>query len=174
MSSFIFFIRGNFVGEKENNMEIRTTQSIILQNSLTETYDFIVSGQLASTFLGYGNIPGIKRIDFTKGSYDIEGSEAIVYNTDGSIHNERILTVKHLKEIELEAFGGQGVSAKLLKRTREVVKVMEIDEKTTELTQTFIFELKSPLYAPLIWFASKTNFKKAMDIQQAEIQSRLS
>ncbi|MFA8343196.1 MAG: hypothetical protein ACEPO8_09540 [Rhodothermaceae bacterium] len=155
-------------------MNIKISQNIILKSSLEKTYEFIVSGQLASTFLGYGKIPGIEKIDFENGSYDIPGSKAIVYNTDKTTHFERILNVEPLKLIEIEMFGHQGAIAKIIKKNREVVEIQSIDKNITKLTQTFIFELKSPVYAPVVLLISKTSFKKAMQVQQKEIQSRLS
>lgn len=138
-------------------------RTVTLDAPQARVFALIASEEGMRSFVGYGPVPGIAAVAFTAGSVREPGSVAVVTNTDGSTHQERILSVEPPRRFALEIFGFTSAFRVLVRRAEETFELEPLGDGATRIHRRFVFEPLSVLLRPLVAAIVHVAFKRAIE-----------
>ena len=130
------------------------------------TYDMLTSPPGYETFIGWGPIPAIVRLEWHRGDSRTPGSVATVHSADGSTHTETVVVAEPPGRYAV-AISDFSSAFRLL--TEGATERWEMSEalEGTRIERTFEFRLRSPLLWPIGRLLGAA-FRKAVRVNHAE------
>jgi hypothetical protein len=155
-------------------MQLKFTITRLFQVPARRVFDFTNDDNNFTCFTGYGPIPGITRARYETPGPPRLGAIRRIEKTDGTEHREEITVfeapVRHTSRIT-------GLTPPFSWLVREAADDWRFRAEGSALTvveRTFVFELTTPLVAPIAWLILHLFMKEAIRRDMTAIDDRLS
>ncbi len=152
--------------------EVKIQETFELPLELDDAYAFLISPPAYQTFIGWGPIPGILRLDWHEGNSSIVGSTATVNNTDGSTHRETVTVADAPTRYAIRIDQFSSVFNKLVNFATEEW-TLSAAGSSTRVERCFTFTLKSAVLKPVGLIIGRF-FRKAVRVNHKEMVLHLS
>lgn len=139
---------------------------------IDDAYAFLISPPAYQTFIGWGPIPGIERLEWQQGDSSKVGSFATVHNKDGSTHRETVVVADAPTAYAIEIDRFSSIFDKLVKNASERWSLSAAGD-ATRVERSFSFTLRSPVMKPIGLIIGRF-FRKAVKVNHAEMLRHLS
>lgn len=142
-------------------MLVKTNATLEVDAAPAVVFDYLVSVEGFLAFPGYGPVPGIAKVEFSRGSRLEKGTVLSIGNTDGSTHREEITTCDppHAYAIRIDAFSSP---LRFLVRWADESWRFEKTARGTRVEREFVLSLRSVIFWPLSLAFTKLILKRAM------------
>lgn len=158
-------------------MKIQSQAAIEIKASPEKVFDFATNLEnLPKVFKGYGVIPAICKAEIAGGGEMQQGITRRVTNSDGSIIDEEIITLKRPTKQTYRLVKGFKPPFSFLVKSGGgdwTFSPSPNAANSTFLTWEFYFELTSPLAYPIMAFIMSSYFQKAQQLCLNEIKKNL-
>lgn len=150
---------------------VKIEESFELPLQLDDAYAFLISPPAYQTFIGWGPIPGIERLDWQKGDSSQVGSCATVHNTDGSTHRETVMVASTPTRYAIRIDEFSSIFNKLVTHATEDWTLSASGE-STRVDRCFTFTLRSPMLKP-VGLIIGGFFRKAVKVNHEQMVRHL-
>lgn len=158
-------------------MKIQSKAAIEIKASPEKVFDYATNLEnLPKVFKGYGVIPAICKAEIADGGEMQQGVTRRITNSDGSIIDEEILTLKRPTKQTYRLVKGFKPPFSYLVKSGGGDWTFTPTPNTTNstfITWEFYFELTSPLAYPIMAFIMSSYFQKAQQLCLNEIKKNL-
>ena len=138
---------------------------------LDDAYAFLISPPAYQTFIGWGPIPGILRLDWEEGDSSVVGACARVHNTDGSTHRETVTVADPPTRYAIRIDEFSSIFDKLVDHATEDWTLSSTGS-TTRVERCFSFTLRSAMLKP-VGLVIGGFFRKAVKVNHTEMVRHL-
>jgi hypothetical protein len=142
-------------------MLVKTHEALEVGAPPAVAFDYLVSVDGFLAFPGYGPVPGIAKVEFSRGSRLEKGTVLSIGNTDGSTHREEITAYDPPRAyaIRIDSFSSP---LRLLVHWAEETWRFEQTSRGTRIEREFVLSLRSVLFWPLSLAFTRLILKRAM------------
>ncbi len=150
-------------------MYVHSEASITINAPRTDVFAFTNDlSRFPKTFLGYGPIPGMDRVENLNGDETRVGTIRNIYNVDGTVLEEHLIAHSAPNEMAYEIVSGLRAPFSWLVRGAGGRWTFEDRGSATNVVWRFRFELTTPLVYPIGYFVGVVLFRKAQERCLAE------
>ena len=143
-------------------MQVHSEASITINAPREEVFAFTNDpDRFPQTFLGYGPIPGMERVENLNGDETGEGTIRNIHNRDGSVLEEHLSVHSPPKEMAYEIVSGLRPPFSWLVRSAGGRWTFADRDGATDVVWRFHFDLTSPLVYPVGYLVGPVLFGRA-------------
>jgi hypothetical protein len=155
-------------------MLVKTNALVEVSASAEAVFDFVTSlSNLPKVFRGFGPIPAIIKAEIVDGGEIREGSVRRIYNSDGSVIDEEMITLKKSERQTYRLVRGFKFPISLLIQSGGGDWHFTATPKGTRIDWEFYFMLTSPVFYPVGLLLVQVFMQKAMQQCLDNIQESL-